>query len=339
MLQRSGRPVVLCVNKVDKLGAPPPELYEFYNLGLGDPMPVSSLHGHGTGDLPDVCFEHFPPDSGEEEDSSFVRVAIVGRPNVGKSSLVNTVLGENRVIVSNVAGTTRDSVDAFFENQFGKFCFIDTAGIRRKAKVDDVIEKYSVLRAMMAIDRADVCVIMLDAADGVTEQDARIAGMVHDRGKASVIAVNKWDAVDKETGTMEKLRDKVRTDLSYMTYAPIVFISAKNGSRLPTLFENILRANEETQRRVPTGLLNDMLNDATARVQPPTDRGKRLKIYYMTQVSTRPPAFVLFCNDRELFHFSYLRYIENRLRDVFGFAGTPIKMIVREKTDNDELHV
>lgn len=339
MLQRSGRPVVLCVNKVDKLGAPPPELYEFYNLGLGDPMPVSSLHGHGTGDLLDACFEHFPPDSGEEEDSSFVRVAIVGRPNVGKSSLVNTVLGENRVIVSNVAGTTRDSVDAFFENQFGKFCFIDTAGIRRKAKVDDVIEKYSVLRAMMAIDRADVCVIMLDAADGVTEQDARIAGMVHDRGKASVIAVNKWDAVDKETGTMEKLRDKVRTDLSYMTYAPIVFISAKNGSRLPALFENILRANEETQRRVPTGLLNDMLNDATARVQPPTDRGKRLKIYYMTQVSTRPPAFVLFCNDRELFHFSYLRYIENRLRDVFGFAGTPIKMIVREKTDNDELHV
>ena len=339
MLQRSGRPVVLCVNKVDKLGAPPPELYEFYNLGLGDPMPVSSLHGHGTGDLLDACFEHFPPDSGEEEDSSFVRVAIVGRPNVGKSSLVNTVLGENRVIVSNVAGTTRDSLDAFFEIQFGKFCFIDTAGIRRKAKVDDVIEKYSVLRAMMAIDRADVCVIMLDAADGVTEQDARIAGMVHDRGKASVIAVNKWDAVDKETGTMEKLRDKVRTDLSYMTYAPIVFISAKNGSRLPTLFENILRANEETQRRVPTGLLNDMLNDATARVQPPTDRGKRLKIYYMTQVSTRPPAFVLFCNDRELFHFSYLRYIENRLRDVFGFAGTPIKMIVREKTDNDELHV
>lgn len=338
MLQRSGRPVVLCVNKVDTLGAPPPELYEFYNLGLGDPMPVSSLHGHGTGDLLDACFEHFPPAGEDGEDSGFVRVAIVGRPNVGKSSLVNTVLGENRVIVSNIPGTTRDSVDASFENSFGRFCFVDTAGIRRKARVEEAIEKYSVLRAMMAIDRADVCVIMINAEDGVTEQDTRIAGMVHDRGKASVIAVNKWDAVEKTTGTMEKMREKVRADLSYMTYAPIVFISAKTGARLAGLFENILHANEESQRRIPTGLLNDMLNDATARVQPPTDRGKRLKIYYMTQVSVRPPAFVLFCNDRELFHFSYLRYLENRLRDVFGFGGTPIKMIVREKTENDELH-
>lgn len=338
MLQRSGRPVVLCVNKVDTLGAPPPELYEFYNLGLGDPMPVSSLHGHGTGDLLDACFEHFPPAGEDGEDSGFVRVAIVGRPNVGKSSLVNTVLGENRVIVSNIPGTTRDSVDASFENSFGRFCFVDTAGIRRKARVEEAIEKYSVLRAMMAIDRADVCVIMINAEDGVTEQDTRIAGMVHDRGKASVIAVNKWDAVEKITGTMEKMREKVRADLSYMTYAPIVFISAKTGARLAGLFENILHANEESQRRIPTGLLNDMLNDATARVQPPTDRGKRLKIYYMTQVSVRPPAFVLFCNDRELFHFSYLRYLENRLRDVFGFGGTPIKMIVREKTENDELH-
>lgn len=338
MLQRSGRPVVLCVNKVDTLGAPPPELYEFYNLGLGDPMPVSSLHGHGTGDLLDACFAHFPPAGEDEEDSSFVRVAIVGRPNVGKSSLVNTVLGENRVIVSNIPGTTRDSVDASFENSFGRFCFVDTAGIRRKARVEEAIEKYSVLRAMMAIDRADVCVIMINAEDGVTEQDTRIAGMVHDRGKASVIAVNKWDAVEKTTGTMEKMREKVRADLSYMSYAPIVFISAKTGARLAGLFENILHANEESQRRIPTGLLNDMLNDATARVQPPTDRGKRLKIYYMTQVSVRPPAFVLFCNDKELFHFSYLRYIENRLRDVFGFGGTPVKMIVREKTENDELH-
>ncbi len=338
MLQRSGRPVVLCVNKVDTLGAPPPELYEFYNLGLGDPMPVSSLHGHGTGDLLDACFDHFPPAGEDEEDSGFVRVAIVGRPNVGKSSLVNTVLGENRVIVSNIPGTTRDSVDASFENSFGRFCFVDTAGIRRKARVEEAIEKYSVLRAMMAIDRADVCVIMINAEDGVTEQDTRIAGMVHDRGKASVIAVNKWDAVEKTTGTMEKMREKVRADLSYMTYAPIVFISAKTGARLAGLFENILHANEESQRRIPTGLLNDMLNDATARVQPPTDRGKRLKIYYMTQVSVRPPAFVLFCNDKELFHFSYLRYLENRLRDVFGFGGTPIKMIVREKTENDELH-
>ncbi len=338
MLQRSGRPVVLCVNKVDTLGAPPPELYEFYNLGLGDPMPVSSLHGHGTGDLLDACFDHFPPAGEDEEDGGFVRVAIVGRPNVGKSSLVNTVLGENRVIVSNIPGTTRDSVDASFENSFGRFCFVDTAGIRRKARVEEAIEKYSVLRAMMAIDRADVCVIMINAEDGVTEQDTRIAGMVHDRGKASVIAVNKWDAVEKTTGTMEKMREKVRADLSYMTYAPIVFISAKTGARLAGLFENILHANEESQRRIPTGLLNDMLNDATARVQPPTDRGKRLKIYYMTQVSVRPPAFVLFCNDKELFHFSYLRYLENRLRDVFGFGGTPIKMIVREKTENDELH-
>ena len=339
LLQRSGRPVVLCVNKVDKLGAPPPELYEFYNLGLGDPFGVSALHGHGTGDLLDACLAHFPPESGAEEEDGFIRVAVVGRPNVGKSSLVNTVLGENRVIVSNVPGTTRDSVDASFENEFGKFCFIDTAGIRRKAKVSEAIEKYSVLRAMMAIDRADVCVIMLDAANGVTEQDARIAGMVHDRGKPSVIAVNKWDAVEKETNTMARLREKVRADLSYMAYAPIVFISAKNGSRLPTLFENLLRSNEEAQRRVPTGLLNDMLNDATARVQPPTDRGKRLKIYYMTQVAARPPAFVLFCNDRELFHFSYLRYLENRLREVFGFEGTPVKMIVREKGENEELRV
>ena len=339
MLQRSGRPVLLCVNKVDKLGTPPPEIYEFYNLGLGDPYPVSALHGHGTGDLLDACFEYFPEESEFEEDSEHIRVAIVGRPNVGKSSLVNTVLGENRVIVSNIAGTTRDSVDAQFENEYGKFCFIDTAGIRRKSKVDEAIERYSVLRAMMAIDRADVCVIMLDAADGVTEQDARIAGMVHDRGKPSVIAVNKWDAVEKETNTMERLREKVRMDLSYMSYAPIVFISAKNGARLQTLFENLLHSNEEATRRVPTGLLNDMLNDATARVQPPTDKGKRLKIYYMTQVSIRPPAFVLFCNDKELFHFSYLRYIENRLREVFGFGGTPVKMIVREKGDNEELRV
>ena len=339
MLQRSGRPVVLCVNKADRLGAPPPELYEFYNLGLGDPLPVSALHGHGTGDLLDACIAHFPPETDGEEEDGFIRVAVVGRPNVGKSSLINTVLGENRVIVSNMPGTTRDSVDASFENEFGKFCFIDTAGIRRKAKVDEAIEKYSVLRAMMAIDRADVCVVMLDAADGVTEQDARIAGMVHDRGKASVVAVNKWDAVEKETHTMERLREKVRADLSYMSYAPIVFISAKTGARLQTLFENLLRSNEEAQRRVPTGLLNDMLNDATARVQPPTDRGKRLKIYYMTQVAVRPPAFVLFCNDRELFHFSYLRYIENRLREVFGFGGTPVKMIVREKGDNEELRV
>ena len=339
MLQKSGKPVVLCVNKVDTLGLPPPEIYEFYNLGLGDPMPVSALHGHGTGDLLDECFRYFPSEDASDESSEYIHVAIVGRPNVGKSSLVNTVLGENRVIVSDMPGTTRDSVDVSFENKFGKFTFIDTAGMRRKSKVDDAIERYSVMRAIMAIERADVCVIMLDANDGVTEQDARIAGLVHDRGKPSVIAVNKWDTIEKETNTMEEIRTKVQQDLSYMTYAPIVFISAKNGARLPSLFENLVRANTEAEHRVPTGLLNDMLNDATARVQPPTDKGKRLKIYYMTQVAVRAPSFVIFCNDKELFHFSYVRYLENRLREVFGFEGTPVKMIVREKGDNDELRV
>jgi GTP-binding protein len=337
MLLRSGKPIVLCVNKVDTIGAPPPELYEFYNLGLGDPMPVSSLHGHGTGDLLDKCLEYFPADTEEDEADDAIKVAIIGKPNVGKSSLINKVLGEERVIVSDVPGTTRDSVDAYFENEHGKFCFIDTAGIRRKAKVEEAVEKYSVLRAMMAIERADVCVIMLDANDGVTEQDTKIAGYSHEKGKAAVIAVNKWDLVEKETNTMQNMRDSVRAGLSYMPYANTVFISAKNGSRLPTLFQEIVSAYEQAGKRVATGVLNDVLNDATMRVQPPTDKGKRLKVYFATQVSVRPPTFILFCNNSELFHFSYLRYIENRFREVFGFGGTPVRLIVREKADGDEL--
>lgn len=339
ILLRSGKPVVLCVNKVDSLGIPPPEVYEFYNLGLGDPMPVSSLHGHGTGDLLDKCFEFFPEDAGEEEADDTIKVAIIGKPNVGKSSLLNVVLGEERVIVSDIPGTTRDSVDACFENEFGKFCFIDTAGIRRKAKIDEAVEKYSVLRAMMAIERADVCVIMLDAADGVTEQDAKIAGYSHEKGKAAVIAVNKWDLVEKETNTMQKMREDIGRDLSYMSYARIEFISAKNGSRLSKLFTEIVSAYDQAGKRVPTGVLNDVLNDATTRVQPPTDKGKRLKVYFATQVSVRPPTFVLFCNNSELFHFSYLRYIENRFREVFGFEGTPLHLIVREKTDGEGLRI
>jgi GTP-binding protein len=337
LLLRSGKPIILCVNKVDSIGAPPPELYEFYNLGLGDPMPVSSLHGHGTGDLLDKCFEYFPEDTQDDGDDDTIKVAIIGKPNVGKSSLLNTVLGEERVIVSDVPGTTRDSVDASFENEYGKFCFIDTAGIRRKAKIEEAVEKYSVLRAMMAIERADVCVIMIDANEGVTEQDAKIAGYSHENGKAAVIAVNKWDLVEKETNTMQNMRDKVRSDLSYMPYAGVVFISAKNGSRLPTLFEEIISAYEQAGKRISTGVLNDVLNDATTRVQPPTDKGKRLRVYYTTQVAVRPPVFILFCNNSELFHFSYLRYIENRFREVFGFGGTPIRLIVREKAEGDEL--
>ncbi len=335
ILRRSRKPVVLCVNKADSVGETPVGLYEFYNLGVGEPYPVSALHGHGTGDVLDACFDYFPPEQAEEEEEGVIKVAVIGKPNAGKSSLINTILGEERVIVSDVAGTTRDSVDAYFENKYGKFCFIDTAGIRRKVKIEDAVEKYSVLRALMAMDRADVCVIMLDANDGVTEQDARIAGFAHEKGKASVIVVNKWDTVEKETNTMANLEKDVLRDLSYMSYAPVVFLSAKYGSRVQGLFPQIVQAAEQTKRRIPTGLLNDVLADAITRMQPPTDRGKRLKIYYMTQVSTCPPTFLLFCNDRELFHFSYLRYIENRLREMFGFAGTPLKLIVREKGDND----
>ena len=331
MLKKSGKPVILCVNKCDSAGGAPAEFYEFYNLGLGEPIAVSSVHGHGTGDLLDAVLEHLPPEEEEEEDSDTIHVAIIGKPNAGKSSLINCIAGEERSIVSDIAGTTRDAIDTAISNEHGDFVFIDTAGLRRKSKVDDQIEKYSVLRAQMAVERADVCVIMIDATEGFTDQDSKVAGIAHEQGKACIIAVNKWDAVEKETNTMERLREKVRMDLSYMSYAPIVFISAKNGARLQTLFENLLHSNEEATRRVPTGLLNDMLNDATARVQPPTDKGKRLKIYYMTQIAVTPPTFVIFCNNIELFHFSYQRYLENCLRETFGFRGTPIKLIIRQR--------
>lgn len=336
MLLRSGKPIILCVNKVDSIGPPPSELYEFYNLGLGDPMPVSALHGHGTGDLLDKCIEYLP-EKEVKEDESVIRVAIIGKPNVGKSSLLNAVLGQERVIVSDVPGTTRDSVDAYFENEYGKFCLIDTAGIRRKSKIEETVEKYSALRSMMAIERADVCVIMIDANLGVTEQDARIAGYSHENGKAAVIAANKWDTVEKETDTMHKARLEIQSALSYMSYAETVFISATKGIRLPKLFEEIISAYEQAGKRITTGLLNEVLNDAITRVQPPTDKGKRLRVYYATQVSVRPPTFMLFCNNKELFHFSYRRYIENRFREVFGFMGTPLRLIVREKTDEGNI--
>ena len=335
MLLRSRKPVVLAVNKLDTPAAVIPELYEFYSLGLGDPIALSALHGHGTGDLLQACVEHFPPAEESDDDEDTVKVAIMGKPNVGKSSLVNRILGEQRVIVSNEAGTTRDAVDSFFENAQGRFMFIDTAGIRKKSRVEDRIEKFSVLRAEMAVERADVCLIMIDARDGVTEQDTKVAGLVHEAGKASVIVVNKWDLVDKDTHTMDKLREDVLRDLSFMSYAPVVFISALTGQRVDRLFELIKYVNEQSGTRITTGMLNNVLADATARVQPPTDRGRRLKIYYMTQTGVRPPSFVVFVNNAELFHFSYRRYLENQIRSVFGLEGTPIRMIVRQKGDKE----
>lgn len=331
MLLKSGKPVVLCVNKCDSLGAPPPELYEFYNLGLGDPFPVSSVHGHGTGDLLDECFKYIDFDKEDEEDDDTIKVAIIGKPNVGKSSLVNRILGEERMIVSDVAGTTRDATDSYVENEYGKFMFIDTAGIRRKSRVDDNVEKYSVLRAYMAVDRSDVCVIMIDATEGFTEQDSKVAGYAHEQGKASVIAINKWDAVEKDDHTMADFTKKLQNDFSFMSYAPFVFISVLNGQRIDKLFELIVSTHEQNCRRISTGMLNDMLSYATAKVQPPSDKGKRLKIYYITQVSAKPPTFVVFCNRSDLFHFSYQRYIENQIRETFGMTGTPIKMVVRER--------
>lgn len=331
MLHRSNKPIVLCVNKMDGVGQVPPEFYEFYSLGLGDPVAVSSLHGLGTGDLLDAVYAHIDFEDFEKEDEKIVHVALIGKPNVGKSSLTNYVLGEERVIVSDVPGTTRDAIDSYVENQYGKFCLIDTAGIRKRKKIDDAIEKYSVLRSFMAVDRADVCVIMLDAAQGVTEQDTKIAGYANDQGKALIVAVNKWDIVEKQTNTMEQMRRRIEQDLSFMSFAPILFISAKTGQRVDKLFESVAAAHENNIRRVPTGALNDMLQDATTRVQPPSDKGKRLKIYYMTQASVAPPTFVFFVNKKDLFHFSYRRYLENRLRDAFGFDGTPVRFIVREK--------
>ena len=335
MLLRSKKPVVLAVNKADSTGATDPAIYEFYALGLGDPIAVSAVHGHGTGDLLDACLAHFPePDEAEEEDDS-IKVAVIGKPNVGKSSLVNRVLGEKRVIVSDVAGTTRDAVDTPFENKYGKYVFIDTAGIRRKSRVDERVEKFSVMRAQLAIERADVCLIMIDARDGVTEQDTKIAGLAHEAGKASIIVVNKWDLVEKETGTMEKMRKDIMRDLSFMSYAPIIFISAMTGQRTDRIYELINFVNDQSNMRITTGMLNNVLADAQARVQPPTDKGRRLKIYYMTQTGIKPPCFVIFCNSRELFHFSYQRYIENQIRAVFGLEGTPVRIVIRQKGDKE----
>lgn len=337
MLLRSGRPVVLCVNKCDTIGEPPAEFYEFYNLGLGDPVAVSSVHGHGTGDLLDRVFEYLPQqDEGEETEGEEIRVAVIGKPNVGKSSLINRISGEERCIVSDIAGTTRDAIDTAIENSFGKFTFIDTAGLRRKNKVEDSIERYSVLRAQMAIERADVCVIMIDAALGFTDQDSKVAGLAHEAGKGCVIAVNKWDAVAKDDKTMQEYRKKLEVDFSFMPYAPIVFLSVKTGQRIDRLFELIKLAANSNSMRISTGMLNDVLAQATARVQPPTDKGKRLKIYYMTQASVRPPTFVFFVNSEELFHFSYQRYLENRIRETFGMEGTPIRFIIRERGENSK---
>ncbi len=335
MLLRSGKPVVLAVNKMDQVGHTNPDIYEFYNLGLGDPVAVSAVHGHGTGDLLDVCMEYFPPEEEEEEEPDVIKVALIGKPNVGKSSLVNRILGQERVIVSDVAGTTRDAIDSYFENSKGKYVFIDTAGMRKKSKVDDPIEKFSVLRATMAVERADVCLIMIDANEGVTEQDTKVAGLAHEAGKACIIVVNKWDAVEKDDKTMDKMRQDVRRDLAYMTYAPIVFISAMTGQRVDRLFELINYVNDQASLRITTGMLNSVLADATARVQPPTDKGRRLKIFYMTQVGIKPPHFVCFCNDAQLFHFSYQRYLENQIRAIFGLEGTPVKLTIRQKGDKE----
>ena len=331
MLQRSGKPVVLAVNKVDRLGSLPPEFYEFYNLGLGDPIPVSSVHGHGTGDLLDACFEHLDFDAPEEYGEDYIKVAVIGKPNVGKSSLVNRVCGEERMIVADQAGTTRDASDTPVENQWGRYVFIDTASTRRKSRVEEEIERYSVLRAYMAVDRSDVCVIMLDATEGFTEQDSKVAGYAHEQGKGCIIVVNKWDAVEKDGRTMDEMRKKLEVGFSFMSYAPMLFISAKTGQRVEKLFELINYVNNQNAVRISTGKLNDLLAYATARVQPPTDRGKRLKIYYCTQPTTRPPTFIFFCNDKELFHFSYQRYLENQIRETFGLEGTPIRVVVRER--------
>ena len=331
MLQKSGKPIVLCVNKCDSLGEVPPEFYEFYNLGLGNPIGVSSVHGHGTGDLLDAVFENLDVSSFDDEDKDTVQVAVIGKPNAGKSSLVNKISGEERSIVSDIAGTTRDAIDTLVENKFGRFNFIDTAGLRRNSRIEDKIEKYSVLRAKMAIERADVCVIMIDGTDGFTEQDSKVAGLALELGKACIIAVNKWDIVEKDGQTMDNYRKKLAIDFSFMSFAPIIFISAKTGQRLDKLFELIKYVHSQNAMRISTGKLNDILADAVMRVQPPTDKGKRLRIYYMTQASTCPPTFVCFCNNKELFHFSYQRYLENQIRSVFGLEGTPVRFVIRER--------
>lgn len=331
MLQKSGKPVILCVNKCDSVGAPDPEFYEFYNLGMGDPIAVSAVHGHGTGDLLDAVIAYFPPESEEEEEDDTIKVAVIGKPNVGKSSLINRISGQERAIVSDIAGTTRDATDTRIENQYGKFTFIDTAGIRRKSKVTDAIEKYSIIRARTAVERADVCVIMIDATEGFTEQDSKVAGIALDQGKGCILVVNKWDAVEKDGNTMREYKEKLAVDFAFMKFAPFVFISAKTGQRVDRLFEQIAYVYAQSTMRISTGKLNEILGAATARVQPPTDKGKRLKIYYMTQASVCPPTFVFFVNNAQLFHFSYQRYLENQIREVFGLEGTPVRFIIRER--------
>ena len=331
MLLKSGKPVVLCVNKCDALGEPPADFYEFYNLGMGDPIAVSSVHGHGTGDLLDEVLKYLPEEEEPDENDDTIKVAVIGKPNVGKSSLVNALCGEERMLVSDIAGTTRDATDTEVINKHGKFMFIDTAGLRRKSKVDDQIEKYSVMRSVAAVERANVCVIMIDALEGFTEQDSKVAGIAHEAGKACIIAVNKWDAYEKDGKTMDVYRKKLMNDFSFMSYAPIIFISAKTGQRLDRLYELIKYVDDQNALRIPTGRLNQVLADAQARVQPPTDKGKRLKIYYMTQASTRPPTFVTFVNSKELFHYSYQRYLDNQIREVFGLEGTPTRIVIRER--------
>ena len=335
MLQKSSKPVILAVNKCDGIGEPPPEFYEFYNLGMGDPFPVSALHGHGSGDLLDEIFKYFPKEDTPEYDEEYIKVAVIGKPNVGKSSLINRIAGEERAIVSDIAGTTRDATDTIIENEDGKYVFIDTAGIRRKSKITEKIEHYSVLRAYMAVDRADVCVIVIDALVGFTDQDSKVAGYAHEQGKACIVAVNKWDAVDKSTGTMEEYTNDLKEKFSFMSYVPFIFISAKTGQRVDKLFELINSVNSQNCMRITTGMLNDVLSYATTRVQPPSDKGRRLKIYYMTQASVRPPTFVVFVNRADLFHFSYQRYIENQIRQTFGLTGTPVRFVIRERDNQD----
>lgn len=335
MLRKSGKPIVLCVNKCDSIGEPPAEFYEFYSLGLGDPVAISAAHGHGSGDMLDEVFKYFPENDDEEYDEEYVKVAVIGKPNVGKSSLINRIAGEERVIVSDIAGTTRDATDTVIENEHGKYVFIDTAGIRRKSKVLEKIEHYSVLRAYMAVDRSDVCVIIIDATVGFTEQDSKVAGYAHEQGKACIVAINKWDAVEKTTGTMDEFTNKLKEDFSFMSYVPFIFISAKTGQRVEKLFDMINDVNRQNSMRVSTGMLNDVLSYATTRVQPPSDKGRRLKIYYMTQPSTKPPTFVVFVNRADLFHFSYQRYLENQIRQTFGLTGTPVRFITRERGRED----
>ncbi|MBQ8434765.1 MAG: ribosome biogenesis GTPase Der [Oscillospiraceae bacterium] len=336
MLRKSGKPIVLCVNKCDSIGEPPAEFYEFYSLGLGDPIAISAAHGHGSGDMLDEIFKYFPENDEEEYDDDYVKVAVIGKPNVGKSSLINRIAGEERVIVSDIAGTTRDATDTIVENEHGKYVFIDTAGIRRKSKVLEKIEHYSVLRAYMAVDRSDVCVILIDASVGFTEQDSKVAGYAHEQGKACIVAINKWDAIEKTTNTMDEFKNKLKEDFSFMSYVPFIFISAKTGQRVEKLFDMINNVNRQNSMRVTTGMLNDVLSYATTRVQPPSDKGKRLKIYYMTQPSTKPPTFVVFVNRADLFHFSYQRYLENQIRQTFGLEGTPVRFIIRERGKNDD---